>query len=85
VRKQRKILITSSILLILAVGLGVGSFATFNGATRNRAAGLAVEVVARIRDEPAQEKSLGVALSPDGPLGRDDLDRCGGRSPFCGR
>ena len=32
-RKQRKILITSSILLVLAVGLGAGSFATFNAQT----------------------------------------------------
>jgi hypothetical protein len=35
VRKQRKILITSSILLVLAVGLGAGSFATFNAQTNN--------------------------------------------------
>ena len=33
--KQRKILITSALLLVLAAGLGFGSFATFNAQTNN--------------------------------------------------
>ena len=33
--KQRKILISSAILLVLAAGLGFGSFATFNAQTNN--------------------------------------------------
>jgi hypothetical protein len=35
VSKQRKILVTSVVLLVLAAGLGFGSFATFNAQTNN--------------------------------------------------